>query len=186
MKTQFRVSTSVTPSGIPVTVTGGNSFYDSSTTASLSLSALQLQWNGLTYYFQNWQGFGPGAYTGNNPSPQIVMNNAVIETVNYDTIPPIGIVPIGSEVPKVYALHQNYPNPFNPTTSIKFDMPKDGQLSLKVYDLLGKEVAVLFDGVKQAGFYEATFNGTSLASGVYFYKMVSGDFTSVKRLVILK
>ena len=185
-KTQFRLGSSVTPSGIPVTVNGGNTFYDSSTTATLSLSALQLQWNGLTYYFQNWQGFGGGSYSGTNPSPQITLNNAVIETANYDTIPPIGIVPIGSSVPKVYALHQNYPNPFNPTTSIKFDMPKDGHLSLKVYDLLGKEVAVLFDGVKQAGYYEATFNGSNLASGVYLYKMESGDFTSVKRLVILK
>jgi hypothetical protein len=88
--------------------------------------------------------------------------------------------------PKAFALYQNYPNPFNPTTVISYQIPVTGKMSLKVYNLLGEEVATLFEGIQKAGSYTLTFDGHGLPSGVYFYRLLSGDFVAVKRLVLLK
>jgi hypothetical protein len=85
-----------------------------------------------------------------------------------------------------FQLSQNYPNPFNPTTQIKYSIPRTGYVSLKVYDLLGHEVATLHAGVQQAGSYAVTFDGTGLASGVYFCRMQAGNFVQTKKLVLLK
>ena len=87
-----------------------------------------------------------------------------------------------------FALDQNYPNPFNPSTNIQFTIPVGtyGCTSLRVYDVLGKEVATLVNEKMKPGRYERNFDGTGLASGVYFYRLDSGSFTSVKRLLLLK
>ena len=99
---------------------------------------------------------------------------------------PVGITQNGNNIPTEYALSQNYPNPFNPTTNIKFDLPKQGFVSLKVYDVVGKEVATLVNEVKSAGSYIVGFNGTELSSGVYFYRLESGIFVENKRMVLIK
>jgi hypothetical protein len=96
-----------------------------------------------------------------------------------------GVTAVGNN-PKFYALNQNYPNPFNPTTQIKYLIPQDGIISLKVYNLLGEEVATLFSGVQQAGNHIATFNATGFTSGVYFYKLQAANFSDVKKLVLMK
>jgi len=89
-------------------------------------------------------------------------------------------------VPKEYALHQNYPNPFNPVTKISYEIPVKSQVTLKVYDMLGREVARLYDGEREAGRYEAEFNGMRFSSGVYFYKLEAGSYKAVKKLLLLK
>ena len=89
-------------------------------------------------------------------------------------------------IPKSYELSQNYPNPFNPSTTIKFALPKDGFVTMKVYDLAGREVAKLVSEVKKAGYYQVQFNASSLASGVYFYRIQSNDFVITKRMVLIK
>jgi peptidoglycan/xylan/chitin deacetylase (PgdA/CDA1 family) len=100
-----------------------------------------------------------------------------------------------ASIPDRYCLSQNYPNPFNPTTTIKYSVPtypfsqngeQGGFLTLKVYNLLGQEIATLFEGVRQPGNYEATFDGTKLASGIYFYKLQTTIFTSIKKMLLLK
>ncbi len=91
-----------------------------------------------------------------------------------------------NELPKEYALMQNYPNPFNPTTLIKYDLPKAGLVTLKVYDLLGREVATLINGNQAAGKYSVQFNASKLASGVYIYRIQSNNFSAVKKLMLLK
>ena len=91
-----------------------------------------------------------------------------------------------SSIPAKYELNQNYPNPFNPTTQIEYSVPERGNISLKVYNLLGEEVATLFTGVQQAGNHVATFNGTGLTSGVYFYRLQAGNFSDTKKLVLMK
>ena len=88
--------------------------------------------------------------------------------------------------PRTYSLEQNYPNPFNPTTRIKYSIPQASQTSLKIYDILGNEVAELVNQEKPAGTYEVEFNASSLSSGVYFYKLKSGSFIQTKKMVILK
>jgi hypothetical protein len=91
-----------------------------------------------------------------------------------------------SITPNVYALSQNYPNPFNPTTNIKYQIPKDGFVTLKIYDITGREIAKLVNEQKQAGYYTVSFNGSNFASGVYFYRIQAGDFMQVKRMVLIK
>ena len=88
--------------------------------------------------------------------------------------------------PSSVELHQNYPNPFNPATVISYDLPITSRISLKVYDLLGQKVATLFEGVREPGRYEATFDGSRLASGVYMYRLSVGNFVEVKKFVLLK
>ena len=78
-------------------------------------------------------------------------------------------------IPKEYSLYQNYPNPFNPTTTIKFDLPKDGLITLEIYDILGRRITTLINENRSAGSYEQVFNASSLASGVYVYKLQAGE-----------
>lgn len=90
------------------------------------------------------------------------------------------------QIPVKYELGQNYPNPFNPATRIKFSVPKQSLVVIKIYDVLGREVKTLVNDIKAAGNYEIEFNGSEFASGIYFYRMESGDYTEVKKLVLLK
>ncbi|NCS89199.1 MAG: T9SS type A sorting domain-containing protein, partial [Ignavibacteria bacterium] len=96
------------------------------------------------------------------------------------------IVNVFYDVPDNFALNQNYPNPFNPTTTINYSIAETAPVTLKIYDVTGREVSVLVDEVKQPGRYEITFDASSLASGVYFYKLNAGSFSSVKKLSVLK
>lgn len=92
------------------------------------------------------------------------------------------------EIPSNYSLEQNYPNPFNPTTTIRYSIPKAGLVTLKVYDLQGKEVATLVNEFKQPGNYNSPFSlqNSRLASGIYFYKITSGKYSETKKMIILK
>jgi Secretion system C-terminal sorting domain len=92
----------------------------------------------------------------------------------------------GSGIPSKYTLSQNYPNPFNPTTQIQYAVPKSGYMSLKVYNVLGQEVSVLFSGFQKAGNYIATFDGTNLASGVYLYRLEAGSVSITKKFILMK
>lgn len=92
----------------------------------------------------------------------------------------------GSEIPITYELSNNYPNPFNPSTTIRYQIPQDGIVTLKIYDILGSEVATLVNEEKLAGKYEVIFNASNLASGVYIYKLQAGDFVSSKKMILLK
>jgi hypothetical protein len=85
-----------------------------------------------------------------------------------------------------YSLSNNYPNPFNPSTKISWQLPVRGQVSLKVYDVLGNEVATLVNEEKPAGIYEVAFNASDLSSGVYFYQLKTGNFISTKKMILLK
>ncbi len=91
-----------------------------------------------------------------------------------------------SAIPDKYELAQNYPNPFNPVTKINFALPKQGLVTLKIYDVLGREIRTLVNEVKQAGIYSVDFNGAEFSSGVYFYRLESKDFVDVKRMILIK
>jgi hypothetical protein len=91
-----------------------------------------------------------------------------------------------SEIPEDCSLGQNYPNPFNPTTKIDFSITKSGNVRLKIYDILGKEVASVIDKEMNAGSYTVDFNASSLSSGTYFYKLTSGSFTQTRRMTLVK
>nr|MCU0344862.1 T9SS type A sorting domain-containing protein [Ignavibacterium sp.] len=85
-----------------------------------------------------------------------------------------------------YRLNQNYPNPFNPTTTISFTIPVSGNVSLKVFNILGKEVATLISEIKSAGNYSVDFNAAGLSSGVYFYQLITDNFTATKKFTLMK
>ncbi len=98
----------------------------------------------------------------------------------------IGIQPISNEVPNQFSLSQNYPNPFNPSTVISFQLAVNSFASLKVYDLLGREVATLVNEKLQPGTYEVDWDGTNYSSGLYYYKLVAAGFTETKKMVLIK
>jgi hypothetical protein len=98
---------------------------------------------------------------------------------------------VTNNIPASFSLYQNFPNPFNPVTTIKFDLPKDVNVTIKIYDLLGREVTTLVNNeLRKAGTYEvkwsATGGATSYASGVYFYRIEAGDYVSTKKMVLVK
>ena len=89
-------------------------------------------------------------------------------------------------VPTLFSLYQNYPNPFNAETTIKYDLPQNSNVTLKVYDILGNEVAVLVNKQQTAGVYSINFKAENLSSGIYFYKIEAGKFTQTKKLLLMK
>jgi type IX secretion system substrate protein len=97
-----------------------------------------------------------------------------------------GIDPSAIEIPTRYELYQNFPNPFNPVTLIKYDIPKTGLVTITLYDVLGKEIRKLVNENVKPGRYEITWDAKNFASGSYFYKIVSGDFTDIKKMILVK
>jgi len=126
------------------------------------------------------------AFTDNNLNSGIynyrlkqVDYNGSFEYLNLSNAVAIG-------VPNKFSLAQNYPNPFNPTTTILYGVPNDGLVTMKIYDINGKEIKTLVNEPKTAGYYTTVFNASGLSSGVYFYKLTSGNFVIAKKMVIMK
>ena len=90
-----------------------------------------------------------------------------------------------STIPEAYTLMQNYPNPFNPTTTIRYDLPKSANVSLKIYNILGQLVATLVDERKEAGHYQVRWNA-NVASGIYFYRLHAEEFVQTKKMILLR
>ena len=88
--------------------------------------------------------------------------------------------------PSTFSFNQNYPNPFNPVTTINYQIPNDGFVTLKVFDILGKEIANLVNHNKEAGYYTVAFDASKLPSGVYIYILQSGEFVSSKKMLLIK
>jgi len=169
---------------------GGGLFYDSAATFQFGVNSRFFTTGGLTYQFKGWTGSGTGAYTsadstGLDTIVSIAIGNAILETARWQQIQ-VGVHNIGTEIPKEFKLYQNYPNPFNPVTNINFDVPRAGLVQIKVYDVLGKEVETLANEVLQPGKYKTSFDANLLASGIYFYRISSTDFSDIKKMIVLK
>jgi photosystem II stability/assembly factor-like uncharacterized protein len=108
----------------------------------------------------------------------------IIHTTNSGM--PVAVANHNGKIPDNFILYQNYPNPFNPSTEIKYSIPSGGLVTLKVYNLLGEEIANLVGEYKEAGEYITTFDGSNLSSGVYFYKLEIGAYTASKKMVLIK
>jgi photosystem II stability/assembly factor-like uncharacterized protein len=98
----------------------------------------------------------------------------------------IGIEPISNEIPKSFLLYQNYPNPFNPITKISFDLPGIMNVNLSVFDVLGNQIRVIVNEQLKAGKYSFDFDGSDLASGIYFYRLKTDNFTKTQKMILLK
>ncbi|MFZ1280774.1 MAG: T9SS type A sorting domain-containing protein [Ignavibacteriaceae bacterium] len=90
------------------------------------------------------------------------------------------------DIPQTFSLLQNYPNPFNPSTNISYNIPNGSLVTLKVYDILGKEIVTLVNESKQAGSYNVQFDASNLSSGVYFYSIQAGDFFESRKMILMK
>jgi hypothetical protein len=111
----------------------------------------------------------PAFYFGKGPNA-VVMPHGVLD----------------NKILTVFSLNQNYPNPFNPATTISFTLPSKSFVSLKVFDLLGREVATLVNEQKSAGTYTQKWNAANVSSGIYFYRLQADKFTETKKLLLLK
>ena len=109
---------------------------------------------------------------------------SMIVTVKYEQ----NIVAVENEefIPEKYSLLQNHPNPFNPVTNISYSIPRSGEVSLKIYNLLGEEVASLVDGHQPTGEYQTEWDASNISSGIYFYRLQAGDFVKTRKMVLLK
>ena len=96
------------------------------------------------------------------------------------------VIMVDISTPEVFKLEQNYPNPFNPSTKINYSIKEAGKVKLIIYNLIGETVSVLVDRNQEAGYYTVDFDATGLESGVYFYKLESGSFNSVKKMLLVK
>ncbi|MFC2102868.1 ethylbenzene dehydrogenase-related protein [Bacteroidota bacterium] len=110
--------------------------------------------------------------------------DATVYTLDFSGI--TDVEDLTDQLPQRYALDQNYPNPFNPATTITYAVPQNSLVSLRVFDVLGKEVKTLVNEIKGAGTYTASFNAANVPSGIYFYKLEAGNFVTTKKMVLLK
>ena len=120
----------------------------------------------------------------NNSTPMVYLTDWSF--TNPSPCLPVDVRENVTQVPDNYSLSQNFPNPFNPSTTIKYAVPKSGLVNLKVYDIMGREVSELVNGFRSAGFYLVDFNAGKLSSGIYYYKLVSDNFTDVKKMILIK
>jgi hypothetical protein len=93
---------------------------------------------------------------------------------------------ITAEFPKEYKLHVNYPNPFNPKTSIRYDIPYSCKVTIKIFDVMGREVSALVNEQLEPGFYEVEWNASGYSSGIYFYNITTDTFTETKKMILIK
>jgi len=133
-------------------------------------------------FIDNWDEFGEGHYIYPTEQYGFGYLNSIKQTVDNST----SVKDNSSNLPSEFNLSQNYPNPFNPTTEIKYSIAKNSQVTLKVYNLLGQEVALLVSQQQNSGNYTVSFNATKLASGVYMYRIQAGDFSLTKKMTVLK
>lgn len=140
-------------------------------------------------------GLSPGTYNltvdrigYTSATKTVTLGTSNLDTINFylDTVSLIGIQKIGSIVPREFILFQNYPNPFNPRTIINYQLPKSNFVKLSVYDILGKEVAVLVNENQAAGTYRIEWDAVKYSSGVYFYRLSTETYSETKRMVLIK
>jgi hypothetical protein len=152
---------------------GGVDNYDGNISALASSKRDTIKKTG-TYYFV----IKSGTYQG--------MVDAVLDNLTLSKLTFTGVKNESASIVKSFDLQQNYPNPFNPSTSISYKESKEGFVSLKVYDMIGREVATLVNEVKHTGNYSIDWNAAGMCSGIYFYKMQTGSFSATRKMLLVK
>jgi hypothetical protein len=159
--------------GSSLTVTGLNPTH--------SYHAMVLEYNGLP----GTEGYNKST-AGNNP--RMLLVPMIQNKIDYNVYPeennPLGNITVGT--PSKFELSQNYPNPFNPTTNIRFGLPVNSKVTIKIYDISGREIRTLLNETKAAGYYTVMFDASGISSGVYFYKIQADGFSEMKRMLLVK
>ncbi len=141
--------------------------------------------SGASFSHPNLAGFEVTTFVGAFGTTNWTLGWANFNPQNY-TAQPIAVKEISTEVPAVFSLKQNFPNPFNPSTKIQFSVPKSSFVTVKVFDVSGKEVSTLVNENVNTGTYEVTFDGAGLNSGVYFYRLYAGNYIETKKMMLVK
>ncbi len=137
----------------------------------------------LNFTYMKDPGVGPSAFNGGNPTAPPSRNHQIYRKISQANV--IGISNNQIDL-KDYKLNQNYPNPFNPNTTISYNLVKSSFVTLKIYNVLGKEVKTLVNEYQQSGINEINFNASELSSGVYFYRISAGEFSDLKKMMLIK
>jgi hypothetical protein len=152
---------------------------DTSLCIGAGIESIEIPIGGTMYYCP------PFCYDG-NPRPNPSDSKPDIGACESPLRNPVGVEDDISQIPVEYSLAQNYPNPFNPTTKIKYHIPELSFVTLKIFDVLGREIETIVGGEQNAGFYEIEFNASRLASGIYFYRLQAGNYIETKKMLLLK
>ena len=153
-----------------LSTTGITSYYPNAADSTFLLPGLNTQ----ATYFWRVRAYYPDRYQG-TPSYWLSFQTVVL-----------GIKENGSGVPRRYTLNQNYPNPFNPTTQIGYTLAKASNVTVTVYDILGQQIATLVNGKNEPGEHSISWNALNSPSGVYFYRIIAGDFVQTKKMILMK
>lgn len=123
-------------------------------------------------------------------TPNIIYSGGLYSYISTYDLSLVGVNNTNIEIPELFELYQNYPNPFNPETKIKFHLAEEGNVELVIYDITGKEVAILINSHKNPGSHEILFNGKGFSSGIYFYRInfngASNHFSETKKMLLVK
>ncbi len=129
---------------------------------------------------------GQNIFIGFRYFMDVNIDGVFVQIDDVELLGTVGITQIGSQIPASYFLYQNFPNPFNPSTKINFDLPKSGAVRVVVYNNLGEEISELVNDYRTAGTYQIDFNGSSLSSGTYYYRMTTGSYSETRKMMIIK
>jgi photosystem II stability/assembly factor-like uncharacterized protein len=155
---------------------------------SLSARIIKTTNSGVNWFldtlFGNIGGLSSLFFTDQSTGYAVGSNGAIFKTTNGGN--PIGIVPKSKEIPETFNLSQNYPNPFNPKSNIKFQIAKLSEVKLLIFDVLGREITTLVNEPLQPGTYEAEWDGTNYSSGLYFYKLITAEYSETRKMVLVK
>lgn len=173
----FGLSNSLTPAQVHILLQRLNhaqNFYNNN---KISLTRLNLQ---LFIFRVNILMFSN--FLNNTDGEALIYNaNKILDLISGDKLEPVTLT-----LPNEFELKQNYPNPFNPSTTIEYTIPENSRLSLKVYDILGKEVATLVDKEQNSGTYIVIWDAKSVSSGIYFYRITAGNYSDTKMMILKK
>jgi hypothetical protein len=136
---------------------------------------------GINWSAQTW-GYNVNRFRYINDSVMYAVGKTVYKYSRF----PIGIQQISSDIPGTFTLHQNYPNPFNPNTNIKFEIPISAFINITIFDALGKEITVLANKNVNAGIYNVNWDASGYPSGVYFYRIITENFTQSRKMILIK
>lgn len=171
------VSVSVSDLDVQITVSGSGPVAGELVDAS-----------GTVVAFNNVTNSNPFTLTAPGPGDYIV-NAGDAGPLRWDSSAiTISVTGVGENPlsPVIYKLYDNYPNPFNPSTTLRYSIPEEALTTLKIYNSLGREVTTLVNETKPAGIYDVNFSATDLSSGIYFYTLQAGTFTSTKKMILMK
>ena len=145
------------------------------------------EWENIVFVNGNGTTTGPQTYSYKDENLSAGKYQYRLKQIDFDgTFEYSNIVDVEILPPAKFSLEQNYPNPFNPSTKISWQSPVNGHQTLKIYDVLGNEVAILVNEYRTVGKYEAEFNASNLSSGIYYYKITAGEFIQTRKMILLK